>query len=78
MVCGYINFFTSKATNWAIMNKSVARKRYTKNMKKEHTMFSISVVGFIIIIEVPFIGASPDGYVNCQCHGAGLLEIKCP
>ena len=24
-----------------------------------------------------FLGASPDGVVNCECHGCGLLEIKC-
>ena len=23
-------------------------------------------------------GASPDGIIVCDCHGKGLLEIKCP
>lgn len=26
----------------------------------------------------PFFGATPDGIVNCSCHGPGVLEIKCP
>lgn len=26
----------------------------------------------------PFLGASPDGFVQCDCHGEGVLEIKCP
>jgi len=24
------------------------------------------------------MAASPDGIVNCVCHGQGILEIKCP
>ena len=26
----------------------------------------------------PFIGASPDGYVTCSCHGKSLIEVKYP
>lgn len=26
----------------------------------------------------PFLGASPDGYVTCSCHGKSLIEVKCP
>jgi len=26
----------------------------------------------------PFIGACPDGIVECNCCGKGVLEIKCP
>ena len=26
----------------------------------------------------PFLGASPDGIVNCKCCGKGVIEIKCP
>ena len=25
-----------------------------------------------------FLGANPDGLVYCTCHGAGLVEVKCP
>ena len=25
----------------------------------------------------PFLGASPDGTVSCECCGAGVVEIKC-
>ena len=23
------------------------------------------------------LGASPDGIISCDCHGSGVLEIKC-
>ena len=26
----------------------------------------------------PFLGASPDGYFTCSCHGKSLIEVKCP
>ena len=29
-------------------------------------------------MKFPFLGASPDGIVSCQCHKPGFLEIKCP
>ena len=29
-------------------------------------------------VERPYLGASPDGIVNCNCCGKGVLEVKCP
>ena len=26
----------------------------------------------------PYLGASPDGLVECSCCGKGVLEVKCP
>ena len=28
--------------------------------------------------QCPYIGATPDLFVQCECHGEGLCEIKCP
>ena len=33
---------------------------------------------FVISSDYPFLGASPDGLVSCDCCGEGLVEIKCP
>ena len=27
--------------------------------------------------EYPYFSATPDMEINCNCHGAGLVEIKC-
>jgi hypothetical protein len=32
--------------------------------------------GLFIDGEHPFIAASPDGLVNCECYGEGVCEIK--
>lgn len=42
--------------------------------------FSLSVSGLKLVVNPawPFLGASPDGIMNCTCCGNGVLEIKCP
>lgn len=47
-------------------------------MKASHSDFSIKQCGFYVHTEVPYLGASPDGVVECSCCGAGVVEIKCP
>ena len=32
----------------------------------------------MIFAQKQFLGASPDLEVNCECHGRGVCEIKCP
>ncbi len=34
--------------------------------------------GLIINTSYPHMGASPDGLINCDCCGKGVIEIKCP
>ena len=34
--------------------------------------------GFLLCEEIPFVGGSPDGIIECDCSGQSCLEIKCP
>ena len=34
--------------------------------------------GFVVAKDKPFLGASPDGIVMCDCCWKGVLEVKCP
>lgn len=43
-----------------------------------HINCSIVKSGFVLKHDRPYIGASPDGCVNCDCCGKGIIEIKCP
>ena len=56
----------------------VAKKSYTKSMKKVHRKFISSESGLRIHATHPYLGASPDLLVKCDCCGEGLCEIKCP
>lgn len=38
----------------------------------------MSEAGLHLNPKYPFLGASPDGLVCCDCCGTGVLEIKCP
>ena len=33
---------------------------------------------FYVSLDYPFVGASPDGIVHCECHAPRLIEVKCP
>jgi len=63
---------------WGCDHESQAVKAYTENAKQEHEEFQLSKAGLFVDIEMPYIGASPDGIIECKCHGRGALEVKCP
>ena len=43
-----------------------------------HTNFVCTNAGPMVNPLFPHLGASPDGFVCCDCCGKGLVEIKCP
>ena len=43
-----------------------------------HQACSVTKCGHHLSTEKPYLGASPDGLVDCTCCGKGVLEIKCP
>ena len=45
-------------------------------MCQQHEAFSISDSGLRVNLKWPFIGATPDGVVMCECCGTGACEIK--
>ena len=47
-------------------------------MVKKHDNFKLSDAGLFTDQTNPFLGASPDGMVECRCCGEGVVEIKCP
>ena len=34
--------------------------------------------GMTVFEEYPYLSVIPDIEINCNCHGAGLVEVKCP
>lgn len=42
----------------------------------KHTNLQVEPVG--IVPKFPYLGASPDGFVSCDCCGEDLIEVKCP
>ena len=58
--------------------ESSARDWYFATQKQKHVNLSVREAGFHVRVNYPFLGASPDGIVSCDCHDQKLLEIKCP
>lgn len=70
--------FSSNVTDWGCQHEKFARDIFTDKLRKEHENLKVEEVGFFINPNVPFIGASPDGIVTCDCCGQAVVEIKCP
>ena len=66
------------ALKWGRLNEDKARKQYQSHFAIQHLGFRVRLCGFHIYLEHPYLGATPDGIVSCDCCGEGLLEVKCP
>ena len=70
--------FSSAATTWGLEHEQTARDCYVKLFEPNHCDFKVTDSGFVISTTHPYLGASPDGNINCTCCGYGVLEVKCP
>ena len=77
-VCYPENKKPNEAMAWGIQKESQAVHDYTEHSKLEHVSLRVQESGFVINPDIPYMGASPDGVVSCDCCGKGVLEVKCP
>ena len=70
--------FTLKYTEYGKKMESVAQHFLEEHESRNHSVFSISSSGLVVNADEPYLSVSLDGNVFCQCHGQGILEIKCP
>ena len=68
----------TKQMQYGSTMESSARDWYFATQKQQHVNLSVRETGFYVGVDYPFLGASPDGIVSCDCHDQKLLEIKCP
>ena len=66
------------AIEWGKMKEKRARSEYLRFMQTRHENFCVKECGLVLHESYPYFGASPDGFVSCDCCGKGVLEIKCP
>ena len=75
---GYIEKPLSDDMRFGISMEMHAKKFYRSKNAKKHKNLKVRESGLVILESHPWIGASPDLLVECDCHGLGLVEIKCP
>ena len=63
---------------WGIKHEETAIDLYLKQFSSKHIGVSFRKTGLYIHPTFGYLRASPDGLVECQCHGNRLIEIKCP
>ena len=66
-----------KPLQWGRLNEAKALERY-RQKQQHHKSLKVSKTGLWVSLHHPFLAASPDSLVDCQCCGAGVVEIKCP
>lgn len=68
--------FSTAATKWGCQHEKLALEIYSETRKRDHQGLKLSTCGLFISADYPFLGASPDGLVECKCCGQGTCEVK--
>lgn len=73
----YLCNFDTPALSYGRSNETKG-KEYVKNVYKDHINVEFLECGIFLNSEKPFVAASPDMIVTCDCCGRITVEIKCP
>ena len=67
------------ALKYGRLQEPVAQQAFAVNYHQHHENPYVMEAGLIVTSGLAaFTGASPDGLIECDCCGYGLLEVKCP
>ena len=70
--------FKSISTSWGCEHEASAIVEYKLKEGSRHRDFVICNSGLVIHPSYPFMGASPNSFIECKCCGKGVVEVKCP
>ena len=59
-------------------SEAKAIQTYVETYKSEHTNLRCLRKGLKLYEDIPYLGASVDGILVCDCHESFLVEVKCP
>lgn len=54
-----------------------AKIKYQHLARKLHKRIKFNTPGMTVLETDPYISASPEVEIDCECHGKGVVEIKC-
>lgn len=74
----YENNIKSAACQYGKENEAEAFEALFEQIITHHDNPTKAGSGLIISHNFPCLGATPDGIINCDCHGKITVEIKCP
>lgn len=76
-VSSYQKELTVPAIVWGKTHEIDAKEMYCQIMQ-QHQNHHVENCGLVLDCDLPFLGASPDGFIIDDCCGRGILECKCP
>ena len=65
-------------TDGGVDHESTAIDQYLVKVKENHDGLQITKAGLFIDPDRPYIAATPDGIIQCDCCGKRAVEVKCP
>ena len=68
----------SPAINWGVYKEAGAISDFLKSQRTFHKNMKVRDCGFFICAQYPYLGASPDAIVTCDCCGKRPLGVKNP
>lgn len=71
-----ISRFQTATTRWGCKHEQIARDNHATVSSMNHDNFRVEECGLFISTEYPFVGASPDGSVVCDCCGDGYVKLR--
>ena len=63
---------------WRCDHERDAKTAYLEEEGPKHRSLTLRDTSCLISRQYPFIGATPDGLLHCECCGDRLLEVECP
>ncbi|KAJ8368961.1 hypothetical protein SKAU_G00089890 [Synaphobranchus kaupii] len=67
---------TPHSLRWGTEHEDKVVEEYTKVMESQHSNLTVRKGGLVINPHYPWLGASPDGILICDCHEMGVLEVE--
>lgn len=77
-IMGHENGLHTEAIAWGKTKEKSAQDKFYQIVSPLHVNLCIQPTGMIVDKDEPFLGATPDGLVTCDCCEDHILEIKCP
>ena len=76
-----MNFYPkthTPAINWGVYNEPGAISDFVKAQHRYHKNMKVKPCGVFICAQYPYLAASPDAIITCDCSGDRPLEVKNP
>lgn len=77
-IMGYGSNPMTPAMKHGLAMEPHAKRKFKQMFSKVHKKVSFQESGLVVCKEAPYLAASPDLMVTCDCHGKAICEIKCP